>query len=287
MHAPHPQAADPLSRIRSDIERALALALDDARTELDRRDAGATLLVDELTRLVRAGGKRIRPLFCVLGHSAGDAGGDVDRIATAAAGLELLHTMALIHDDLMDGSLERRGVPTTHRHLGEAARRRGAADPEALGRSLAVLAGDLAAVLADRSFLRAGFAPDRLRDALGVYTAMRLDMAAGQALDLLGSDARAAAALRGGSYTVAAPLAIGAALGGARPEVRASLAAFGAPLGEAFQLLDDLRDRDHGSIDRARIASLVDRARLAIRSDAIGAEVADSLSLMADLVALA
>ena len=60
-------------------------------------------------------------------------------------------------------------------------------DPERVGRSLAVLAGDLSAVLADRLFLRSGFPPEAVVEALDVYATMRIGMAAGQALDVVGA----------------------------------------------------------------------------------------------------
>jgi geranylgeranyl diphosphate synthase type I len=147
---------------------------------------------------------------------------------------------------VMDQSATRRGVPSSHVHLTEAARERGCDDPERIGLAEAVLAGDVAAVLADQLLLEAGFPAERLVDALAVYHVVRSEMAAGQELDLVGSDRDAGkvAHLKGGSYTVRGPLLVGAALAGATPEVREALIGFGDPLGEAFQLLDDLRDGD-------------------------------------------
>ena len=96
----------------------------------------------------RAGGKRLRPAFCYWGYRA--AGGpDGEPIVRARAALELLHTMALVHDDLMDGAASAAACPRAPSHFADeargAARRSGAS-----GRSLAILAGDLAAVLAER-----------------------------------------------------------------------------------------------------------------------------------------
>src|SRR5439155_14628007 len=126
------------------------------RQEAEWTDPRATILVDEVMRLVEAGGKRLRPAFCYWGWRA--AGGlDDDRIVKAAAALELLHTFALIHDDLMDDAAERRGVPATRPFLHELAHTRGLAlDPAAFGFSAAILVGDLAAVLADQLFLESG-----------------------------------------------------------------------------------------------------------------------------------
>ena len=104
----------------------------------------------------------------------------------ASAALELLHTMALVHDDLMDGTPERRGVPTTMPRFSDEARARGlgTGDPEAFGESGALLVGDLAAVLADRLMLESGFPAAALARGLAPYHEMRTDMAIGQFLDL-------------------------------------------------------------------------------------------------------
>lgn len=68
------------------------------------------LLVAALDQLLSAGGKRIRPTLVLL--AGGMLGGDSDRMMTMAAAIELLHTATLVHDDLIDGALLRRGVPT-------------------------------------------------------------------------------------------------------------------------------------------------------------------------------
>jgi geranylgeranyl diphosphate synthase type I len=286
--APPTSTAEPSGQIRSGLEDSIVAALDEARDRIVELDPSAAILVDEIGRLIAAGGKRLRPVFCVLGFrgARGDAAGGAKQ--TAASALELLHTMALIHDDLMDQSDERRGVASSHRHLAAEARRSGAPDPERTGRSLAILAGDLAAVLADRLFLASGFPAPRLIEALGIYAAMRIEMAAGQAIDVLGpaeaTDPGLAARMRGGSYTIAAPLAIGAALGAALPEIRRRLAAYGEPLGEAFQLMDDLRDADRGRIDRPRIRALVAEAETALDPEVLPPGVANELRILAEEV---
>ncbi|MFN8632192.1 MAG: polyprenyl synthetase family protein, partial [Chloroflexota bacterium] len=181
-----PSAVDPTGRIRARVDEILDEALSRARSSIATLDPSAAILVDELSRLLAAGGKRLRPACCVLGYRA--AGGDADEpaILRAASALELLHAMALIHDDLIDRATERRDVPSSEAWLTGRAREAGAADPERTGWSLALLTGDLAAVLADRLLLDAGFAPDRSVAALSVYADMRVEMAAGQVVELLG-----------------------------------------------------------------------------------------------------
>ncbi len=192
----------------------------------------APFLVDEIRRCVRAGGKRLRPAFCYWGFRTAGAG-HRDEAVTAAAALELLHTFALVHDDIMDRAAERRGQPTTYAEHGLDA---------------AILVGDLALVLADEMLLTSGFPCDTLAPALLAYARMRRHVIAGQHLDVSASSlpaitvaqARRIAVLKAGMYTVEEPLLIGATLGGAQASLLEALSRFGRPLGEAFQLRDDL-----------------------------------------------
>lgn len=287
-----PMAVDPIALMppmlleqRDRIEGVLRAFLREMRTEMVLVAPDAALPIDEVIRLVEAGGKRLRPAFCYWGFRA--AGGrEEEPIARAAAAMELLHTMALIHDDLMDDTSERRGVPSSAHHLADEARVRGALDPEATGRSLAILTGDLAAVLADRALLSAGFDADLLVVALDRYHRMRTEMALGQCLDVLGTQAPGSsivATLKGGSYTVEGPAAIGAALAGADPATLDALAAYAGPLGLAFQLRDDERDGDAVPVP-GRVSSLVAEAKNALRSPTLDPLAVDALRVLADLV---
>ena len=222
-----PGFAPTFEQLRDDVDRVLLGFLDTRRAELRESE----ILFDEIERMVRAGGKRIRPSFCYWGYRAAGATHD-DAIVVAATALELLHTFALIHDDVMDGSAERRGEPTVH---------------VAHDVSTAILAGDLALVLADDLLMGADFSPEPMDDAFRIYSRMRREVIAGQFLDVRAAhsevgeeDARRIAVLKSGRYSVMEPLLVGAALAEAPHELRRSLAAFGERLGEAFQLKDDL-----------------------------------------------
>ena len=172
-----------------------------------------------------------------------------DRSVRAAAALELLHTFAIVHDDVMDRSPSRRGSAASWVHLADEHRRAGhVGDPAAYGLAAAVLVGDMALVLADRALLDAGFPEQRLLPAFRRYDRMRVEVVAGQFLDVLAAhrgsadeaEARRIAVLKSGGYTVEAPLQIGAILGGASEEVLVVLSNYGVALGEAFQLRDDV-----------------------------------------------
>ena len=132
------------------------------------------------------------------------------------ASLELLHTFALIHDDVMDRSAERRGHPTVHRALAEQHARDGlAGDHDWFGMSSAILAGDLVAVWADRLFDSTPLPADAVARARAVYTQLRVEVMVGQFLDLrlAGSpaddtaSAHRVALLKSGRYTVTRPAA--------------------------------------------------------------------------------
>jgi geranylgeranyl diphosphate synthase type I len=196
-----------------------------------------------LRDLVVAGGKRLRPAFCQWAY-VGAGGHPDDHVVTdAGAALELLHTFALIHDDIMDGSSTRRGTDTIHvhfeaRHALDGWRGEG----RRFGEGVGILAGDLAFVYADQML------KDAPADALDVFTELRVEVNVGQYLDLLGTargsvsegSARRISRFKSGKYTIERPLHMGAALAGRLRELSGQLSAYGLPLGEAFQLRDDL-----------------------------------------------
>ncbi len=222
-------------------------------------DAQAQRLADlggDAGRLVAAareavsGGKRFRAAFCYWGFRAvRDEGYDEQQLVRAASALELLHASALVHDDYMDASDTRRGRPATHRAFERQHREAGwGGDPEQYGAAGAILLGDLLLSWSDELLRTSGFAPDRIFDALGYLDTTRGEVITGQFLDVSvqarrASDVAAAMTVlryKSAKYSVERPLHIGAALAGARPEMFEALSGFGLPLGEAFQLRDDL-----------------------------------------------
>jgi geranylgeranyl diphosphate synthase type I len=230
-----------------EIGKRVEARIDDLLTaETDRWVAVDGVLrdpFDALRDLALAGGKRLRPAFCLAAFVG--AGGDVDdqAVVDAGAALELLHLFALIHDDVMDASDRRRGRDTIHI---EFAARHGASgwrgEDRRFGEGVAILVGDLAFVYADA--LLAG-APG---PAIDVFTELRLEVNVGQYLDLRGavtadpdeSVARRIALYKSGKYTVERPLHLGAALAGRLDDLDVPLSGYGVPLGEAFQLRDDV-----------------------------------------------
>ncbi|MEV0429930.1 polyprenyl synthetase family protein [Micromonospora sp. NPDC050495] len=231
--------------LRERVDAALAAFL--RRRSPGRPDDGTAAVHAELRRFVLAGGKRLRPLFCYWGWR-GFGGPDSTPIVVAAAALELFHAFALIHDDILDRSERRRGRPTLHRIFAELHTRSGwRGDPERYGRQAAVLCGDLCAAWSGQMFHGCGLDPERLRRGQAVLARMRTEVIAGEYLDVAaaagdGSLATALAVVRlkTARYTVTRPVQLGATLAGADDPTVAALAHFGDPLGDAFQLRDDL-----------------------------------------------
>ena len=201
--------------------------------------------MEQIGRLVLGGGKRLRPSFCHWGFvGAGGQAGD-QRIIDAGAALELMHAFALFHDDVMDDAGSRRGTPTTHTVFADAHAAAGwAGESRRFGEGVAILVGDLAFVMADQLLI------DAPRDAWVIWNELRTELNIGQLLDIVGSvqgDRRLDKAERicrykSGKYTVERPLHLGAVL--AAPdraaELLPALSAYGLPLGDAFQMRDDV-----------------------------------------------
>jgi geranylgeranyl diphosphate synthase type I len=198
------------------------------------------------------GGKRLRPLFAYCGYIC--AGGkDDETIIRAIASLELLQGCALIHDDLMDASDTRRGKPSIHRLFESIHKNEELSGSSAnYGASTAILLGDLALVWADQMLHQSGISGSQLIRTLPIYDEMRVEIMAGQFLDIheqalaTQSVARSLkiARYKSGKYTVERPLHFGTSLaleaGKKRENFFAMFSEFGLPLGEAFQLRDDL-----------------------------------------------
>jgi geranylgeranyl diphosphate synthase, type I len=247
--APEPGegAVTTLAGLRAEVDRSLADALDRLLPRLDAVHPSLAPVTAEL-RAFLAGGKRIRPALLLLGY---EAAGGVDRTRVHGPGLalELLHTCALVHDDVIDRAATRRGRPTVHQAFARRHTQAGwSGDAAEYGQALAILLGDLAFVQADELFLDAEIAGDDLLAAFRRFTLLREEVMVGQYLDLQAATARETdrelaltiATLKSGRYSVARPLEIGALLAGAEPALVDGLRAFGDPLGRAFQLRDDL-----------------------------------------------
>lgn len=229
------------------------------RVYLSDRRAGASYigsdydgLIAVLENFVLSGGKRLRPAFAYWGYRAVTPGPDDavgDEILRLFAALELLHACALVHDDVIDDSATRRGMPTAHMHFADLHRNsawRGS--PEQFGRSAAILLGDLSLVWADDIVAGAPLTPDGSQRVRRVWSDIRTEVLGGQYLDIVaecvGADSISSAmnvnTYKTASYTVSRPLQLGAAAAADRPDVQAIFHSLGNDIGVAFQLRDDV-----------------------------------------------
>jgi geranylgeranyl diphosphate synthase type I len=233
-----------VGELARDVEAELAALIEREELRWTSDNPDLVVLFGELRALVLGGGKRMRPAFCLLGALAGGGAPHADVVRGGAA-LEMLHAMALFHDDVIDASASRRGRETTHvRHARLHREGALAGDAVRFGDGVAILVGDLAYVYADQ-LMEAMSA--RVRE---TWAQMRLEVNIGQYLDVVGSarrDFTSATAERIGlfktaKYTIERPLHIGALI--ADPAVADgvldALSGYGVALGVAFQMRDDI-----------------------------------------------
>lgn len=232
------------------VNAELADFLDRQQREVGDISPHASELVASIRDLVR-GGKRLRPQFAYWGYVGSGGDPDDEVVVRAGAALELFQAAALIHDDLIDRSDTRRGQPSVHRRF-EAIHRHNGWDRAAsrFGEAASVLAGDLCLSFSEQMF--AGI-PSTAGAARVIFDRMRTQVMAGQFLDVLEESAghsygtanalaraRTILTYKSAKYSTENPLLIGGALAGATDELLRAYAEFALPLGEAFQLRDDV-----------------------------------------------
>ena len=217
------------------MEARIRRFFEEKRAEATALAEDSVELVDAVFELTLRGGKRLRPIVVEATHRALRPNGDPDATIDVGAAIELLQTFLLVHDDWMDGDEERRGGRSVWASLRD---RYGDAH---LGSSLAILAGDLAAVYAHELLVDAPFPAQSRDEALRAFLRMEREVFFGQQLDLVGSDrVERMYDLKTASYTTRGPLRLGALLAGAGGDTLVALDRFAGPLGVAFQLRDEL-----------------------------------------------
>ena len=241
----------------SDLRERVQAAVD---AQVSTQSRVLSEIGDDLTSLVAAigallqGGKRLRASFLYWGYRAGN-GADNEAVIRAATAMEFFQAAALLHDDVMDESDTRRGMPAAHRRLAKehaAAGWTGSSDR--FGVAGAILAGNLCLTWSDELFATSGLSAAELTRARPIFDRMRTQLMGGQFLDVLESargwdeltteqqiaSARRVIRYKSAKYTIEHPLLIGAAAANVSPLDAAALSTYGLSLGEAFQLRDDL-----------------------------------------------
>jgi geranylgeranyl pyrophosphate synthase len=240
-----PQDQGPL--VDDAVERALERLVAQGRA----RDPRSAALA-EAARDAASGGKRFRPRLVAESHLAfGGGGASVAAVADVAAGFELLHTAFVVHDDVIDGDVERRGRPNTSGRFRAAARAAGAPMSRAAryGDAASILVGDVLLCEAVRLIAGADLPAGPRRALLDLLDDVILLSAAGELADVEYAThphppppeaVLAAARDKTAVYSVSAPLRAGAIIAGAPGPALDALDAAGRSLGLAFQLADDL-----------------------------------------------
>ena len=236
-----------LQSFKAQIDGALADFVNSQSKQLSNIGEELEPVSSNLSKFILENGKRLRPIFAIAGFSATDSE-ITPEIIKAAASLELIHVCALIHDDLMDGSETRRGAPAIHKSFEKLHRSNmKSGNPEQYGAGAAILLGDLALVWSAKMLHESGLSPAQLSIVLPSYDILRVELMAGQFLDIEEQTAHKSsmekslkiARYKSGKYTIERPLHFGAALGG-RLDLFQKFTDYGLPLGEAFQLRDDI-----------------------------------------------
>jgi geranylgeranyl diphosphate synthase type I len=234
-HPSEPAPAAWIDLLRTEVDLHLTEFFEEKRREIDVMSPPTLELVDAIEGLTMRGGKRLRPAVAAAGYRCVRPGHGMDRLVELSASLELLQTYLLIHDDWMDGDEVRRGGAAVHAMLARSHR-----DPH-LGSALGVLAGDLAYAYAWELFLGAPYPTQAWPRAHAAFLQLQKEVYCGQQLDLTNNaDVPRMHALKTTSYSVRGPLLLGALLGNPSERQLRTLSDWAGPIGEAFQIRDDL-----------------------------------------------
>jgi len=221
--------------IRMEVDVHLHEFFDEKRREMLEISPPTLELLHEVGGLTLRGGKRLRPAIAAAGYRCVFPGYGMERLVELSSSLELLQSYLLIHDDWMDGDEVRRGGPSVHASLG-----RSHGDAQ-LGNALGILAGDLASTYAWELFLKAPYPVQAWPEASRLFLSIQKQVYCGQQLDLtLDEDIPRMHALKTTSYSVRGPLLLGALLANATRLQLEALSDWAAPIGEAFQIRDDI-----------------------------------------------
>lgn len=238
-----------LSAFQSQFDAWLKGWLEEFRERSLELDEGLAEILDLLLEFSGRSGKRLRPYLTYLAYQA-CGGKDPEEVMPVAAAAEMLHVFALAHDDVMDASDLRRGLPTLHRlaerfHLERSLR----GSAERFGESVGILAGDLGLVISDEMIDSSPISTQSQAELRRVWNAMRQEVILGQYLDIAAASLPEPApeeriwsiiSLKSGKYSVERPLHLGVAAAGASSSFYEVFTGYGIPLGRAFQITDDI-----------------------------------------------
>lgn len=221
------QRTDVFATMRGDLQRVSDRVVEAAQVSYPQ-------ISGILEDIVRSGGKRLRPMLVLLAARAWNYEESFETLVTAAAGVELLHTASLVHDDAVDHSAFRRGKPTLNSQVDTAA---------------VILVGDF--LFAQSAILAASTNNPRV---VSVFSNSLGDICDGQLMEMMDArnpeqtERQYLARIYGKTASLFGCSAeTGAIIGGAPEEAISALRGYGDDLGLAFQIMDDVLDLTGGS----------------------------------------
>lgn len=210
-----------------EVEKQIEAMLEDFANQA--KSAGATLLpLMKAFKKANKGGKKIRGVLIKLGYELAKQS-QYKEVYKVAAAYEIFHTAILAHDDIIDESPKRRGQKSLYKSVGTAQ---------------AITLGDYGFFLAIKIISESKFDMEKKNPALNFFLKTMIGTAVGQMLDIARGDRETTAKLKTARYTIAGPLQLGAILAGADQDLVKKLGDFGESLGIAFQIRDDILDKE-------------------------------------------
>lgn len=238
---------DILKEYKQRIDNGLRIFFDKKISQVALISPYAKDILEHIKEFNLRGGKRIRPILTIFGYKA-VGGRNEDAIIEAALAVELMESFLLIHDDIMDQDELRRGYFTMHKIYEKKSERLFKTDHKRFGESMAIVAGDILAIFGSEVIANAQFPKQYKVKAIDKFNRVVINTCFGQILDIrseLEKDIKEENILRTQElktaiYTIMGPLHIGALLGGASDRQLKILTDYAIPLGQAFQIQDDI-----------------------------------------------
>jgi len=263
-----------LREFKIEFDQRLEQFLDNKLLEAEKLNQTTVFNLQQIAFVLKSGGKRFRPALAYFGHKL--AGGvDNQAIWDIALALELFHGFALIHDDIIDKSLVRRGVPTIEALYQEYfIKNNPNIDNKHFAMSATILGGDLAFVLANQLIANLKCDLSTKEIVQNVYYTMQFELVAGQEDDCFGvgladlddlqeSDVISMLKFKSGNYSIQKPLLLGALLADADQNQQNTIVSAGEKLGLVFQLKDDILGifGDEKEIGKSNTSDITDGKR--------------------------
>ncbi len=247
------QAKEYLTNYKKDLEPLLEKYFKERKESFRKIDRLSEEAIEILEKFTMAGGKRVRPAMVYYGYLL--AGGKIDGdkkidILEASMAIELVHSFLLIHDDIIDRDAKRRGKDTVHEQYRKISEKFfPKSDHQHFGVSMALIAGDLAASMANEILFEAKFSAKIILEALKQLQKIVYITIPGEMLDVV-MEAKGEATekeilkMHEGKtafYTFEGPLHLGATLAGNNSEkLLKQLSLYSMAVGKAFQIRDDV-----------------------------------------------